>query len=174
MILETEILIGDVVELSPDKMSTLDDLDLEKCTVLEVDKAEKRIKVVFNNNNLQSESFFGKSSTVSWFSTRHVIDIERDYQIIKITDNQDTLSNQPVTILTMAKVIKAVQQSDKGYTLVGFVNKNDTDLFIFKGIAYNDLIGYLGETKRISFARFGCENVVINGQNAKHGTPITE
>jgi hypothetical protein len=163
MLLETEILVGDIVELSPSKMSTLDDLDLEKCTVLEVDKPGKRIKVVFNNDNAENETFFAQQSTVKWFSMEHVIDIERDYKILKVTDNQDTVSNQFATVLTMAKLVKKARHTAEGYSLTSTVNEWDTELFIFVGIRYDDLAEYEGQTKRISFSNFKPEEVNMNG-----------
>jgi hypothetical protein len=168
-----KILIGDIVELSPTKLSTLDDLDLEKCTVLEVDEVKNYIKVVFNNNNQDNERFFDNESTVDWFAIHHVIDVERDYKIVKMTDTQDTVTNQPVTIVTMAKVIKQLSHTDKGYLFTGVVNELDMDTFIFVGIPYNDLAEYTGTTKRISLSKFKTDDAVIDGTTVKayYATP---
>ncbi|RKR80927.1 hypothetical protein BDD43_1065 [Mucilaginibacter gracilis] len=166
-ILETEITIGDVVELSPNKMSTLDDFDLEKCTVLEIDKAGQRIKVAFNNHNTRDEDFFSNSSIVNWYTLKHVINIERDYKVVDITDNQDTTNNQPVTFLAMARVHKTIKQSARGYEITKVINANDTETFIFVGVPYADLKQYLGNIKRISFSKFKADEVSINGSIAK-------
>lgn len=167
MLLETEIFIGDIVELSPSKLSTLDDLDLEKCTVLEIDVVNKHIKVVFNNDNNKNETFFDVQSTVDWFSMVHVIDIERDYTIVSLTDNQDTVTNQPVTIMNMAKLVKKVSHNQSGYTISSSANEKNIEAFIFVGIKYDDLIAYKGKTKRISFSKFRGEDVMINGITVK-------
>jgi hypothetical protein len=163
MLLQTELFIGDVIELSPTKMSTLDDFDLEKCTVLEVDKYSKRIKVIFNNNNSDNETFFDSHSKIDWFHTEHVIDVERDYKILKITDNEDTVSHQPVSIATMAKVSKKFTRIINGYTISGVVNEWDNETFIFIGLPYKELIKHRGEIRRISFSKFRPEEANING-----------
>jgi len=162
-----KIMVGDVIELAPHKRATIDDFDLEKCTVLELNEDTAHIKVVFNKNNVVHEKLFANDSIIDWFSVEHVIDVERDYKILNITDNIDMHSGQPVTIAVMAKVIKQISHSSKGYTLIGAPDKADTDTFIFIGLNYRELMDYKGTTNRISLSNFRVEDAVINNTN-KH------
>jgi hypothetical protein len=162
MLLETEILIGDVVELSPTKMSTLDDFDLEKCTVLELDETDNRIKVVFNNDADVNETFFNNESTIDWFSTEHVIDIERDYKVIEITDNQDTITGQEVCVISMAKVIKQVVPTEDGCAIAAVADEQSIDKFIFIGFTAAELSVLDGTVNRISFAQYKIRDAEID------------
>lgn len=153
-LIETEILVGDVVELRPTRMSTIDDLDLEKCTVLEVDKLNGRIKVVFNKDNSTNEIFFSTDSTVDWFSTEHVIDIERDHKVLDLTDTQDTITRQEACLITMARVIKQAIKTSQGYNIVPIPDDSMKEIFILIGFAAHELEELTGTTNRVSFAQF--------------------
>ncbi|MEO6522574.1 MAG: hypothetical protein ABIN91_12900 [Mucilaginibacter sp.] len=177
MIIETEIRIGDIVELSPTKMSTLDDLDLEVGTVLEINEQEHCYKIVFNNDTYINERFFDNNSTSDWFSLQHIINVERDYKVINITDNQDTITGQEVCIITMAKVKKQVELTEQGYTITAVVDEFDTDKFIFAGFTANELSELQDTYSRVSFAQYKLRDaeidyVPIKGWQSK--TPINE
>lgn len=174
MLLETEILIGDIVELSPTKLSTLDDIDLEKCTVLQIDKIGNRVKVVFNNDITTNETFFDNESKTDWFSIAHVIAIERDYKVMELSDNQDTVTGQEVCIITMAKLKKNIKQTDRGYTITAVVNENDTDKLFLAGFSAHELDSIEGTINRISFSQYklrdaglGLNNIPIKGWEPK-------
>ena len=153
-LLGTDIAIGDIVQLSPSQMSTIDDLDLEKCTVIELDEEHKRIKVVFNNNTLTNELFFGKHSIIDWFSIDHVIDIERDYKVIEITDNQDTITGQDVCFITMAKMVKKFNQTSQGHTITAIADPLGIDRFILVGFISKSFKGLQNSVNRISFSQY--------------------
>jgi len=172
MLLETEILVGDVIQLSPTLMSTLDDLDLEKCTVLQTDTKDSRVKVVFNNDNTENETTFDRDSTIDWFSTAHVIAIERDYKVLELTDNQDTVTGQEVCIITMAKIKKTVNQTGNGYKITAKVDEQDTDNFFLAGFAAHELEELKETTNRIGFSQYklrdaGLDDTPIKGWQPK-------
>ena len=169
--LDTKILIGDVVELSPAKYSTIDDFDLEKCTVLKMDDENKRIMVVFNKDNEYVETFFDNNSTVDWFSERHVTDIERDYKVTEVIDTQDTKTNQQATLIKMARMNKEVQRTIDGVTILGNFDENDIEYFLFVGFKQETLSDYIGTVNRISFANYRARNVVIEGEEVRVWQP---
>jgi hypothetical protein len=177
MVAETEIHIGDIVELSPSKTSTLDDLDLEMGTVLEIDKLKNRYKVAFNNDTLVNERFFDNNSTIDWFSHQHIINVERDYKVIEITDNQDTITGQDVCIITMVKLKKKVAQTEDGYIISAFSDEFDIDKFIFAGFTANEMSELQDTYGRISFAQYklrdaGIDDVAFRVYQAIH--PIVD
>ena len=167
MIYGIKVLVGDVVELAPHKRANADDIDLERVTVLEINEETDQIKVVFNNNDRRNERSFNKSNKVDWFSLIHVTDIQRDYKMIKLTDNVDDYSQQSVAIITMAKVIKQVAHTEKGYTITGVPSKTDFDTFIFVGVNYNDMAEYKGTTSRITLSDFRVGDATIDGEIIK-------
>jgi hypothetical protein len=167
MIHGTKVLVGDVVELAPHKRANADDIDLERVTVLEINDNTDQIKVVFNNNDRINEKSFDKNDKVDWFSLIHVTDIQRDYKIIKLTDNVDEHSRQTVSIITAAKIIKQVSDSEKGYKITGVPSKSDFDTFVFVGVNYNDINEYKGTINRIAFSNFRIEEATIDGRITK-------
>jgi hypothetical protein len=171
MIIETEIRVGDIVGLSPNKMSTLDDLDLEVGTVLEIDEEESQYKVVFNNDPSINEAFFDNDSVVDWFSRKHVINVERDYKVIDIADSQDTITGQEVCIITMARLKKQVEQTDEGYHITASADEFDTDKFIFAGFTANELSELQDTYSRISFAQYKLMDACIDAVSVKSYKP---
>jgi hypothetical protein len=171
MLLETEILIGDIADLSPTQLATINDLDLEKCTVLELDKTNSIIKVVFNNDTRKNETFFDNESTIDWLYTEHIIAIERDYKVIEITDNQDTVTGQDVCIITMARIVKQVRQSNEGYQMIATADQLNTDKFVFIGFTAGQMQSLQGTTNRISFAHYKLFSMETDGMPVKYWKP---
>jgi len=171
MIIETEICIGDIVDLSPTKMSTLDDLDLEMATVLEIDSEENKYRVVFNNDTDINERFFDNDSTIDWFSRQHIINVERDYKVTDISDNQDTITGQEVCIITMAKLKKRIDKTEKGYYVTAAVDEFDTDKFIFAGFTANELSELQDTYNRLNFAQYKLRDAEIDSVPIKGWQP---
>jgi hypothetical protein len=165
--IETKILIGDIVELSPNKRANIDDIDLERCTVIDIDETGNRIKVIVNTYNEESEQFFNKESVIEWFPIQHVVDVERDYKVLQIADAQDSFTGQEVSILTMAKVIKQVEQTDKGYILKGTADYDNTDQFVYLGLPATEIEDLTGTTNRVSFAQYKLRDAVVDSQQVK-------
>ena len=165
--IETKILVGDVVELAPNKRANIDNIDLEKCTVIDIDEASNSIQVIFNNYNQESEQFFDKESMVNWFPIKHVVDVERDYKVLKIADAQDSFTGQEVSILTMAKVVKQVEQTDRGFVVKCIADYNNIDRFVYLGLPANEITALTGTINRFSFARYKLRDAVVDSKLVK-------
>jgi hypothetical protein len=164
---EMKILVGDVVKISPRKMATIDDLDLENCTVLELKESSQNsfVKVILNNNDKEDPRFFNNSTLVDWFAIDYVVNVERDYTIINIADHYDTVSHQPVSVVTMIPVIKKVKQTYNGHNLINIDKEQNaaTETFAFLGVGSGDMEEYLHTVNRINFSNFKSVEVDMDG-----------
>lgn len=164
---EFNIMVGDIVDLAPQKMAFAGDMDLEKAMVLEVDHFWDTLKVVFYRDDQEEDSkrFDFDNVVVANLSADRVRDIDRDYKILEIIDTIDTATNQSVSILRVAHVTKQPLETADGYIYTEAIYEEYVETFVFMGLPADELSEYIGNVKRFSFSKFKIANSVIDGMS---------
>jgi len=157
------VIVGDIVDLAPHRMAYTGDIDLERAMVLAVNDKNKTIKVVFFSDNQAEDNSFEVESVVLDVPANRIREVERSYKILRIADSIDTRTEQPVSIITMAKMNKDTINTGVGYIYVEKIDERDTDTFIYTGLSSFDIEEKVGSIKTINFSEFRMTDANLDG-----------
>ncbi|MBS1521739.1 MAG: hypothetical protein JST50_12130 [Bacteroidetes bacterium] len=171
---DIEICIGDYV-LIDEIYEDEDGFEFQPCgTVIDVDKDKKQFKITSYEPAVDDETFIEVYDEEDfeddkWYPFDKLDQIEREYKVMDITDNVDNITNEPLTVAKLSRIIKSYQRVEDGYRLSKYFSYSTFDIFIltkdsnaYKRIFYNPV-----ENKIINFANFELGFSFANGLKQK-------
>ena len=150
--------VGDYIKLSGQR-------SFIEGTVVSKNSEDGTFKVVFSFYKTDMSGFLTDGGEFDWYSQSDVLDIQREFKILDISEHIDSVTGHMKTWFDMSKINNHYSQAVNGYYChFSDYNPTECDTFVFKGFAKHiELVRNPEENKRIWLSDYTVNNLSVNG-----------
>jgi|GEM_PF-2255772 hypothetical protein len=112
---------GDMVEVNLTMHTDLEKPNqFESGMVVTVEEGANEVEVLFSDNEEPRV-----------INVKQIIDIDKEYKVMTITDNVERATNKPVTIIELSRFDKIYQFDGTNYNIISFYSAASFDVFVY-------------------------------------------